>query len=125
MNTWTKLRMVVVSITGVILFSLFGCEEQKYPWGRDTEESFGNGRFQILGGSTGVKPEEVLLYDNETRTIVVHFVENWTVMSEHVFLVDTNGKCWRVNYRSGVVASFEKPESADTVDRNTFEKLFK
>jgi hypothetical protein len=120
MSAWTKLRAAVLSIAGAALLMLCGCEEQKYPSGRDTKDSFGNGRFQVVRG-----PSRFSMCDCERRVTVVDNVKNWKARAGYVFLVDANGKCWKVDYRSGAVTSFEKPDAAEAADRKIFEKLLK
>jgi hypothetical protein len=126
MSSWEKLRAAVLSIAGAAFFVLFGCEQQKYPWGRDTKDSFGNGRFQVgrvYTGHVGNLTPELVLYDCERRAEVARRVHNWTVRGDYVFLVDDNGKCWKVDYRTGAVTSFEKADAAEAPDRKVFEKL--
>lgn len=121
MGAWSKFRAAVLSIAGTAILTLFGCEEQKYPSGRDTKESFGDGRFQILRSAT----PELELWDCESNTEVAGHVRNWTERGDCVFVVDFNGNCWKVKYRSGAVVSFEKPDAAEDADRGIFENLLK
>jgi hypothetical protein len=125
MGGWARLRAAVFGIAGAALLMLFGCEQQKHPWGRDTKDSFGNGRFQILRSPTNIGRPELFLHDYEAHTQVVRFVKNWAVKSGYVFLVDANGKCWKVDYQTGAVASYEKADAAEAADRKVFEKLMK
>ena len=110
-------RGAALGIAAAALFTLFGCEQQKYPWGRDTVDSFGNGRFQI-----GRTPTMLVLSDRE-GSVVVNNVKNWKAKSGYVFLMDGNGKCWKVDYRTGEVLSFERANAVETPDRKVFEKL--
>ena len=95
---------------------------QKYPWGRDTEDSFRDGRFQIVRAS---HPRRLVLFDCERNEPVVRYVKNWKAKSGYVFLVDEAGKCWKVDCQTGGVTSFETAHAADAEDRELFEKLLK
>jgi hypothetical protein len=119
MVDWAKLRAAVLTIGGAALF-VFGCEEQKHPWGKRTRDSFGDGRFQIVRVA---RPPNMLLYDCELKQPVVEHVKSWATRSVYVFLVDDVGKFWKVDYRTGTVTLFEKADAAAAEDRRVFEKL--
>lgn len=121
MSGWAKFRALLLTVGGAALF-IFGCESQKYPWGRDTKDSFGDGRFQILRSS---RPKELLLYDCERHDSVVRHVKDWKAKSGSVFLADEAGKCWKVDYQTGTVSSFETAAAAGAEDRELFERLLK
>jgi hypothetical protein len=121
MSGWAKLRALAFSIGGAAIF-LLGCEHQKHPWGKRTRDSFGDGRFQIVRVA---RPPNLLLFDCERKDPVVEHVKNWAKRSVYVFVVDDAGKCWKVDYRTGVVVSFETTDAAGTEDRELFEKLLK
>lgn len=108
--------MCLLAAVGVLLC---GCQQQKYPCGRDTKDSFGNGRFQVLRTPMGL-----VLCDNErSMPGVVYDVKDWKKISPHVFLVDDAGKCWKVNYESGEIKAYEDMEAADQSDRKVFHEL--
>ena len=115
-------RLALGFTIGAAAFFVYGCESQEYPWGRDTKDSFGDGRFQILRAS---RPEELLLYDCERHYNVVRHVKNWKAKSGSVFLVNEAGRCWKVDYRTATVASFETPDAADEKDRELFQELLR
>jgi hypothetical protein len=104
----------------VVASLLWGCSDQKYPWGRDTMDSFGDGRFQVVRG-----PTRLFLYDWEKHDSVVSYVKTWTSTAEFVFLVDGKGNCWKVNYKTGVATSFDGSDIVSTSDRMVFDSLLK
>lgn len=119
MSAWARLRALAFGIGSAALF-VFGCAEQKYPWGRDTKDSFGDGRFQIVRAS---HPRRLVLFDCERNDPVVRHVKNWKAKSGYLFLIDDADKCWKVNYQTGAVASYEKVDAAEADDRRVFEGL--
>ena len=66
----------------------------KYPAGKDTEESFGDGTYQIIAGhtSTGYRKD---LYNCKYKTSIIPYVEQFQVTKERAYIIG-NGS-WNVS----------------------------
>lgn len=80
-------------------------------------DSFGNGRFYI-----GRAPDRLVLSDWEDGIVVEH-VTNWKARGGHVYVVDKQDRCWKVNYETGAQVLFASPDAAEPGDRDLFENL--
>ncbi|GIX01684.1 MAG: hypothetical protein KatS3mg112_0621 [Thermogutta sp.] len=124
-NLWKSCILFVSLATA--LMTIVACEAQKYPWGRDTRDSFGDGRFQI-GRFWDGEEYVLVLMDQEPlagRGIVSN-VRNWEARGNFVFVVDEAGKCWKLNFRTGELVSYERVRDvSDPEERRLFERLMK
>ena len=75
--------MAVVSIA--CLLSILSCQGKKYPAGRDTFDSFGDGRFQILRRTVHV------LFDSKAGVAVASPVQDYSTESDTVHILVRGG----------------------------------
>lgn len=92
----------------LILFPTTGCDNDKYPTGRDTVQSFGNGRFQI-----GRTPSMKFLIDMATKENIMLDISDWQSQGDRVYLVNANGLYTVLNYRTGYYRNYPNLDSVD------------
>lgn len=110
---------MVLLLLGVWLFFLVGCEEKKHPSGRDTIESFGNGRYQIVG----VVNKRVLVdLDRNIRPSVEDNVYKYKVRGDLVYVIGQRGYTI-VNYRTGEINQYKEINKFTLGDRKIFEDM--
>lgn len=71
-----------IFMVGLVLI-LVGCEEQRFPTGRDTYRSFADGRFQIGRITGGEKP----LMDVKTGRVILVNVYDYRRTREAIYFV--------------------------------------
>lgn len=79
----------------ILLFlPLLGCQQEKYPSGRDTFKSFGDGRFQILRyGHISLH-----LHDGVTQKIIVDRVKDYTTNGDLAYFLAEDGMYTVLNF---------------------------
>lgn len=104
----------------IIVFIGFSCTEQKYPSGRDTVESFGDGRFQILWAPSKIKA----LHDGQTQETIVKDVKIWSKEGEFLYIVGTGEQLFTVlNYTTADVQQFSVPDKIPDNYKRIYKKL--
>jgi hypothetical protein len=89
---WYSLSVVLVAACG---------EKKDYRPGRDTLDSFGNGRIERI------KVDNMkALYDHATRDTLVWKVMDWREVGDFVYVLGEDGKYTVLNYRTGVGETF-------------------
>jgi hypothetical protein len=78
-----------------ILF-LIGCQHKAYPSGKDTIESFGNGRFAVMDAN-GRK----ILYDHMRVKTLQTNIMSWRKNGDYVYLLDNTRIYTVLNILSG------------------------
>lgn len=113
--------IVALFLIGLYLFSTNGCEEKKHPSGRDTIESFGDGRFQILGPS-----DTKSLYDGEAQDMTKASIEDnvykYKVKGDLVYVIGQRGYTI-VNYRTGEINQYKEINKFTLGDRKIFKDM--
>jgi hypothetical protein len=71
---------------------LIGCEPERFPSGKDTVASFGDGRFQILRGIAMDGPHALDLCDVENSELIASSIRDWRQKRGMVFTIDYDGK---------------------------------
>lgn len=90
-----------------VISCLYGCKEMKYNSGRDTIESFGNGRFQIIR----VDGERKTLYDLEKQRTIVYKAVNWKKSKDYVYILEGRNSTFVVlNLENGNVQRFHNTQ---------------
>lgn len=104
-----------------ILLVLFaGCRDVKYPSGRDTIKSFGDGRFQVLR----VKGNKRTLYDVQQQQTIARSVEKWKVVENHICTLDhASGAFVVVDLKTGICRQYGNVENAPVELRSALEAL--
>lgn len=120
-----KLMKLVLCV--FILFATGSCKSEKYPSGRDTYRSFGDGRFQILVGyRDGVR--EFTLFDGEKQDTIIYNLISFNENRETVYGYGTDwthNKRYYVilNYGTGKQAQFTNLTGVPIEQRQYFQKL--
>lgn len=115
------------SVVGLLLFATIpmGCGESKrYPSGRDTVESFGDGTWQI--GKTGGGPNyprKIHLINADTQENLVYDIADWRSEGDWVYLLGSDGKYAVLNFRTNVRGKYESIDQAPEEYRQNLRKL--
>ncbi len=114
-------------VIGLVLFVtiLIGCGEPKrYPPGRDTVESFGDGTWAI--GKTGGGPNyprKIHLINAETQENLVYDIADWRSEGDWVYLLGSDGKYAVLNFRTNVRGKYGSIDQAPEEYRQNLRKL--
>lgn len=105
-----------------------GCERTIYPINKDTERTFGDGRFQIgvcwHRDSEDSKMRRCYgLFDAKTNQCVASEVLDWTTKGDFLFTVDRKGGCRITDYRTGAGKDYKTIEDVPLGLRPIFQKL--
>lgn len=118
-------KVLIVLICISIL--LVGCSNipKKYPKGRDTVESFGDGRFQVLK----VGPDKILYLVDESKPqfngrVVESNVSGYTRKGEFVYVVGKGGYTV-LNYKTGELRQYESLDELPDQEQKLFHKILK
>lgn len=119
----------------MLLFLVEGCSKVKYPSGKDTVDSFGDGRFQIAR-----LPGRKILVDEETKRTICVSVLKWKQRGDLVYLLTSDIK-WQdrgdwvdvqpgsarqfviLNWSSGNFTEFDDLNQVPAEARKVFERL--
>ena len=116
---------VALYVTGMLFAVLaLGCgEPKKYPVGRDTVESFGDGTWSI--GKTGGGPNRRLLFlhNRETQETLVKDVTDWRQEGDWVYAAGSDGQYAVLNFRTNVHGNYGSIEEAPKEHRGALSKL--
>ncbi len=114
--THIALGLILCLLAGLCLP---GCERKKYPSGRDTIESFGDGRFQIgwVGESKGLSDGENELVD------AIQYLCDWKKKGDWVYMVNVKGEYAVLNYRTAYYKKFKSFQDVPQPYREACEKL--
>ena len=116
-SKWLRVCVSVACCLSVV--AVAGCEK-KYPGGRDTVASFGDGRFQIIR-----LPGGRYLHDSETSQSITGNVREWIQDGDMVYLVNGDGEYVVLNHRMGSVSKFVSIDKVPPGDRDVCGKLNK
>ncbi len=107
------------------IFNLCSCEQQKYPWGKDTYALFGNGRFSI--DRVYVQSQKIFgLYDGEKQVTIIYDVYSFYQDGDLVYAYgSTNNQKYFValNYVTGEYSRYQSVEQAPAEFRGNLSKL--
>ena len=107
MKPW-KAGLIAVAVLAVQLLLLSGCENERYPSGRDTRVSFGDGRFQIMRQSSGgMKLRDV----SNTTDIGLNNLADWRQEGDWVYAVNKEGEYAVLNFRTAEFATYKSLEA--------------
>jgi hypothetical protein len=96
-----------------------GCKKEKYPSGRDTYKSFGDGRFQI-----GRLPhDELVLADCETQDTIIMNLYKYKTKGNQVFATSKEGAFAVLNYETGVHTTYKDANSVPAEYKKIFSQL--
>jgi hypothetical protein len=95
-------RIGLACLLVVTLLAAVGgaCGRKKHPTGRDTVESFGDGRFQVGHGA-----RDLGLYDSENQVFFLH-LRDWRKKGDLVYMVNKKGEYAVLNHVTGVMQTF-------------------
>lgn len=109
----TRCCLIQIVVVILIFFPVTGCDNDKYPSGRDTVQSFGNGRFQI-----GRTPSMKFLIDMATKENITLDIRDWQNQGDWVYLVNEDGLYTVLNYRTGYYKNYPNLDSVSPEHRN-------
>lgn len=102
----------------LLILAPLGCDNDKYPSGRDTVKSFGDGRFQI-----GRTPSMLFLIDMATKDNIMLDVKKWESQGELVYLVNKEGMYTVLNYRTGYHKNYPRLDDVPPEHRSYCKRL--
>ncbi len=93
-----------------------GCSEtNKYPPGKDTVESFGDGTWSIVRTGGGPKdPRKIHLHCSETHESLVRDIADWRQDGDWVFAVSEDGVYVILNFRTNFHTRYKNLEEFPT-----------
>lgn len=117
-------RILPVLLCICILFLGTGCTPEKYPSGRDTVESFGDGTFQILRG-----PDRILSLRDESKPqyngrVIESNVLSYRRKGEFVYVIGESGYTV-LNYETGEVRKHTSLDELPDQEQKVFRKMLK
>lgn len=108
-------------ILAVFTSLLIGCRDVEYRAGRDTIQSFGDGRYQVLRIS-----EHQVLYDLQRQEEVLRGVTNWLKSNEEIILMaGSQGPFVILHLNSNIAEKFLDIEMAPVRLQPLFNSLVK
>lgn len=113
-------KVYILMIIGLgLAFASFSCQEKRFPSGRDTFESFGDGRFQI-----GTVADNILVLDDaKTRTTIVYGVKDYTKAGDRVFVLGTDGTYTILDFITGEYHHYRTISEAPQDTKKRLSKL--
>jgi hypothetical protein len=118
---------IVRLLAGAALLAVaaLGCgEPKKYPPGKDTVESFGDGTWSI--GKTGGGPDyprKIHLHSAETQETLVYDITDWRRDGDWVYAIGADGRYAVLNFRTNVRGKYASIEEAPEEYRAGLRKL--
>lgn len=100
-----------------IMSSFFGCGTDKYPMGRDTVKSFGNGRYQIL-----YIGKDKCLMNVETQSTIVLQVAKFRTRGTKLFVTGKDGKFTILDYKNDEYKIYDDTNSLPEEYKYIFKK---
>ncbi len=107
-----------VIIAHILLYLL----KDPYLNGRDTVESFGDGRYQIIRVTDENHQESLLLVDLKTDVTLETQIYNKKEINNIVYLVSANGYCV-LDYKNGTLKQSKYLEDFNEDDINIFNQI--
>ena len=99
---------------------LSACSRVKNPPGRDTIDTFGDGRYEILRSGTQGR----IMYDSQTQTTISRDVIAWKRKGTLVYAISSDPERFiLVDYTSGIVRKHERLEDVPLPEREVLERI--
>lgn len=116
--------IILMLIVSFVIFThiLFQLLKDPYLSGKDTVESFGDGRYQIIRVSDEKHQEILLLVDLKTNETIETQVYNKKEINNIVYLVSANGYCV-LDYKNGILKKSKYLEDFNGNDINIFNQI--
>lgn len=88
-------KKLFLCLSCLVLLVFVACnshgKEIKYPAGKDTKESFGDGTYQIATGHTSTGYREIL-YNFEYKTSIIPYVEQFRATKERAYIIGNGSR---------------------------------
>lgn len=109
------MHILLLSLTGVMSF---GCAEERFPIGRDTVKSFGDGQFQIMrSGSVQ------FFLDCESQRSIAFDISDWRREGNVIYLREREGEFVRFDLSTLTEQRYTRIAAIPLNERSIFVRL--
>lgn len=117
-----RLILIIVSFIAILYLLLFIFwiipPHDGYLSGRDTVQSFKNGRYQIIRSSSG----SISLHDLKTNIVIESEIRNKEEIDDIIYIIGNNGYC-KLDYENEEVKQSKEISDFNDVDQNIFNRI--
>lgn len=109
--------MIVLLVCLSIIFVAVACKKTKYPSGKDTIESFGDGKFQI-----SKTPSRFVLINEKTNEFLESNIYRYKEIKPFVYIIGESGYLI-LNYETGEIKKHKKVEYFSNEEIKIFNQM--